>query len=111
MHNKALSRTVGGQASVLVPVAGDEQAAGDRVEAQVESGDSGGDVGVDAERVGIECMHGEHVPMRPVALRRRGATQVLGPVVVAGPEGPGTQPPAARRPRVVLSAGASGTVL
>src|SRR6266702_6980619 len=62
---------------------------GDGVEAQVEAGHRGGDVGVDPERLGVECVDREHVPVRRVALRGRSAAEVLGAVVIADREGAG----------------------
>src|ERR1039457_1208933 len=65
-----------------VTVGRDVQLAGDGVEAQVGAGHGGGDVGVDAEVIGVQRVHGEDVPVRRVTLGRRGATEVLGAVVV-----------------------------
>src|SRR5215470_14542168 len=56
---------------------------GDRVEPEVEAGHRGGDVGVDAELVGVERVDGEHVTVWLVALRRCRSAEVLGAVVVA----------------------------
>src|SRR5262249_40422757 len=95
MRNKSLPVTAGGPASV--PVDRNNQGAGESVEAQVEPGHCGGGVGVDAERGGGQRVHREYVPVRRVALRGRGAAEVLGPVVVADREGPGRQAAAVRR--------------
>src|SRR5579863_7154316 len=55
---------------------------GDRVEPEVEPSDGWGHVGVDPELVGVERLHGEHVAVRGLALRGRGAAEILAAVVV-----------------------------
>jgi putative molybdopterin biosynthesis protein len=75
-----------------MPVDRDEQRPGDGVEAQVEPGDRGRDRVVDAQRTGVQRVHREHVPVRLVAGRRRGAAEVLAAVVVADVERAGRQP-------------------
>src|SRR5215469_10173674 len=55
---------------------------GNGVEPEVESGHSGGDVGVDAELVGVEGVDGKDITVRRVTLGRRRAAEVLGAVVV-----------------------------
>src|SRR6201987_2367857 len=64
----------------------DHDGAGEGMEAEVEAGHRGGDVGVHAEGIGVERVYGEHVAVRRVPGRRRGACEVLGPVVVAHAE-------------------------
>ena len=59
---------------------------GQRVESKVKSGHGRGNVRVDAQLVGVQRMHGEHVPVRLVARRGSRAAEVLGPVVVADAE-------------------------
>mgnify|MGYP007089530394 CR=1 FL=1 len=56
------------------------------MEAQVEAGHRGRDVRVDPERIGVQGVHSEHVPVRGVTLRRRGPAEVLGAIVVADAE-------------------------
>ncbi len=94
-----------------MPVDRDKHRAGDRVEPQIEPRDGGRDVGVDAELLDVEGVHGEHVPVRLVALRRRGAAEVLGPVVVAHLERAVGQPAPPRAPAdsAVTDAGMSIT--
>src|SRR5262249_7857572 len=78
----------------LVPVYRDKGRAGDGVEAQVEPGDRGRDVGVDAlagQVVHVHRVHGEHVRVRS-SRRRRGPAERLHPVVVAHAERPRWQP-------------------
>src|SRR5215469_17513121 len=77
-----------------VPVYRDEGCAGDGVEAEVEPGDGGRDVGVHAlagQVVHVERVHGEDVPVC-FARGRRGTAERLGAVVVAHAERPGGQP-------------------
>src|SRR6202042_3613111 len=74
----------------------DEDSPGNRVEPEVEASHGWGDLGVDAQLVGVECVHGEHVAVRGVALRGRGAAEVLAAVVVAYREGAVRQVRAAR---------------
>src|SRR5215469_9608747 len=73
----AWSRRAGPPASVSVD--GDDHSAGDGVEAQVEPGDGGGDVGVDAlggQAWQVQRVYREYVPVR-LTLRRRGPAEGL----------------------------------
>ena len=76
----------------LVPVDRDEQRPGDGVEPQVEPGHRGRDRVVDAQVVNVQRVHREHVPVRRVTGRRRGAAEVRCPVVIADVERAGRQP-------------------
>src|SRR5215469_17886704 len=83
------SRTVSSSSAICSPclpasvaVYRHDRGPGDRMEPEVESGHRGGDVGVDAELVGVERVDGEHVTVWPVALGRCRAAEVLGAVVV-----------------------------
>jgi molybdate-binding protein/transcriptional regulator with XRE-family HTH domain len=87
----------------LVPVDRDEQRPGDGVEPQVEAGHGGGDRVVHVQRRNVQRVHREHVPVRRVPGRRRGAAEVLRPVVIADVERaagqPGTRAGAGRQRR------------
>src|SRR5438876_447373 len=85
-----------------VAVDGDHDRAGEGMEAEVETGHRGGDVGVHAEGIGVERVHGEHVTVRRVPGRRGGAAEVLRTVVVAHAES------ARRQPRLVPADSAGG---
>ena len=60
-----------------------DHAARERVEGEVEADERGRDVLVDVELLDVERVHGEDVPVRRVALRRRRAAPRLLAVVVA----------------------------
>ena len=74
-----------------------DEATADGVEAEIEAGHRGGDVRIDAERLGVEGVHREYVAVRRVTRGRRGAAEVLGPVVVADGEGADRKATAVRR--------------
>ncbi|MBW8485785.1 winged helix-turn-helix domain-containing protein [Actinomadura sp. PM05-2] len=70
-------------APASAPVDGDDHRAGQRVGRDVEAHDGGRGFGVNAERLDVQGVHGEHVAVR-VAGGRGGAAERLDPVVRTG---------------------------